>query len=148
MKRPVAYHHASHLDLPMTPMIDVVFQLIIFFLCTTRFTPLEHVLPMHLDLPGAQGAVTKVSPDLQDLTEIVIILEAHQDTVGISVNRRPVASMAELRSTLMTLGKIRLDVPIVIDPSPEVRISRVIEVYDLCREIGFVNIQFATPADR
>lgn len=103
---------------------------------------------MHLDLPGAKGAVTKVSPDLQDLTEIVIILEAHQDTVGISVNRRPVASMAELRSTLMTLGKIRLDVPIVIDPSPEVRISRVIEVYDLCREIGFVNIQFATPADR
>ncbi len=147
MKRPVAYHHASQLDLPMTPMIDVVFQLIIFFLCTTRFTPLEHVLPTRLDLPGAEGAVTKVTPDLQDLTEIVIILEDNHDTVAISVNRRPVAGMAELRSTLMTLGKIRLDVPIVVDPSPEVCISRVIEVYDVCREIGFVNVQFAAPAD-
>jgi len=147
MKRPFVSRQASQFDLPMTPMIDVVFQLIIFFLCTTRFTPMEHVLPTRLDLPGSEGSVTEVTPDLQDLTEIVVVLEGNRDQVAISINGRPVATMDELRRTLITLGKIRLDVPVIVDPSPEVRISQVIDVYDLCREVGFVRIQFAAPTN-
>jgi len=143
----MASRQTSQFDLPMTPMIDVVFQLIIFFLCTTRFTPMERVLPTRLDLPGSEGTATEVTPDLQDLTEIVVILEGNRDQLAISINGRPVATMDELRRTLMTLGRIRLDVPVIVDPSPEIRISQVIDVYDLCREIGFVRIQFAAPTN-
>ena len=146
MKRPVPYSRVSQFDLPMTPMIDVVFQLIIFFLCTTRFSPIERVLPMQLDLPGTEGLVTEVTPDIQDLTEIVIVLQGDRDKFGMTLNGRPLANLGELRSALMSLGQIRLDVPIIVDPGPDVRISSVIDVYDLCREIGFVRIQFAAPA--
>ncbi|MGQ9563273.1 MAG: ExbD/TolR family protein [Thermogutta sp.] len=146
MKRPVAYCRVSRFDLPMTPMIDVVFQLIIFFLCTTRFTPVECVLPTQLDLPGSQGNLTEVAPDLQDLSEIVIMLQGDHNNLAITLNGRPVATFDELQVALISLGKIRLDVPVIVDPSPNVRISHVIDVYDLCREIGFVRIQFAAPA--
>jgi len=147
MKRPVLYSRVSQFDLPMTPMIDVVFQLIIFFLCTTRFSPIERVLPMQLDWPGTEGLVTDVTPDIQDLTEIVIVLQGDRDSFAMTLNGRPLASLGELRSALMSLGQIRLDVPIIVDPGPDVRISNVIDVYDLCREIGFVRIQFAAPAE-
>jgi biopolymer transport protein ExbD len=38
----------------MTPMIDVTFLLLIFFLCTLRFASLEGLLPAHLPRSGGQ----------------------------------------------------------------------------------------------
>ena len=54
MRRP-PYHRDEHgrLDVKMTPMIDVIFLLLIFFVCTARFRASEEVLPTSLSLPGA-----------------------------------------------------------------------------------------------
>ena len=42
------------LDVKMTPMIDVVFLLLIFFVATASFQMVEHVLPSSLQaLPGS-----------------------------------------------------------------------------------------------
>ncbi|MEA1952290.1 MAG: biopolymer transporter ExbD, partial [Planctomycetota bacterium] len=46
MRRP-SYHREGRerLDVKMTPMIDVIFLLLIFFVCTASFQMLEEVLP-------------------------------------------------------------------------------------------------------
>ena len=147
MRRPSALTNPGNLDLPMTPMIDVVFQLIIFFLCTTRFTPLERVLPTRVDLPGTQGAHGKVTPELADLTEVIIHLERQGAKTQISLNGRPIDNEQELAASLRALGQIRLDLPVVVDPDPDVALEDVIKIYDLCREIGFVRLQFAAVAE-
>ena len=48
------------MEVKMTPMIDVIFLLLIFFVCTASFRAVEEVLPTNLSLPGAIGAE---SPD-------------------------------------------------------------------------------------
>lgn len=147
MRRPSALTNPDNLDLPMTPMIDVVFQLIIFFLCTTRFTPLERILPTQMDLPGTQGAPGKIAPELADLTEVIIHLERQGAETRISLNGRPIKHERELAASLRALGQIRLDLPVVVDPDPDVVIEEVIKIYDLCRQIGFVRLQFAAVAE-
>jgi biopolymer transport protein ExbD len=125
-------------------MIDVVFQLIIFFLCTTRFTPLEQVLPTPLDEAGGSRSVESLPPEVMNLTEVVIKLTDGQP-VKITLNNRQMANFNELGVTLRAVARVRVDVPVVIDASFEVSMQDVIQTYDLCRKLGFQRIHLAAP---
>ena len=50
--------------LRMAPMIDMIFLLLIFFLLTARFRPMENFLPLQLDLssPAEAGRSALVEP--------------------------------------------------------------------------------------
>lgn len=129
----------------MTPMIDVVFQLLIFFLCTTRFTPLEQILPTPLEQPGTAGSAEVASVELRDLEEVVIKLQAVAPGVGLTVNGRQLKDFRELRQILLAIAQIRTDVPVIIDPEARVAMQDVISAYDVCREVGFSRVLFAAP---
>lgn len=66
----MALKTSSSEELPtvnLTPMIDVVFLLIIFFMVGTQFTQSEHELP--LKLPGVGGLNAMVpAPDRREIT--------------------------------------------------------------------------------
>ncbi len=131
------------LDLPMTPMIDVVFQLIIFFLCTTSFQPLELRLPSPLNLRGSLKQAELLPPELEHLTAVVIRPIREAGTVAYVLNQERCESLKEVRSRLRDLGRIRRDIPVILDPAGEVSVETVIQVYDVCRTEGFRRIQFA-----
>jgi biopolymer transport protein ExbD len=59
------------------------------------------------------------------------------------VNQTPIASLAELRQTLAAIARIKRDVPVILDPSGDVPLGDVIDVFDLARLVGFEKIQFA-----
>lgn len=145
MKRLTVIGQRQPLDLPMTPMIDVVFQLIIFFLCTTRFTPPERVLVTPVE-PLMIGQVASPQiPQWLETLEVVIKLSEQEGKLNITMNNRNLASLDELGQLLQEIAKIRPDVPVILDPEPAVKIQHVITVYDTCREVGFLRVQFATP---
>jgi biopolymer transport protein ExbD len=52
------------LTLRMAPMIDMIFLLLIFFLLTARFRPMENFLPLQLDIssPAEAGRAALVEP--------------------------------------------------------------------------------------
>lgn len=149
MRRVYRHNGSSRgkLDLPMTPMIDVIFLLIIFFLCTASFRPPESLLPTLLNLPGSTGTVVESDPELEDLDEIVVELTWQDRRVGWRINDQPCPDLATVAARLQAVAEIQIDLPVILDIAPAVPMEYVIDVYDLCRSLGLQRVQFATPAD-
>ena len=126
----------------MTPMIDVIFQLLIFFLCTSNFIQPERLLSTNLSLPGAVQSPDALPPELIDLDEAVI--EIHTDgslywlIAGVRYD-----SLETVGATLKALSEMKSDLPVLLDIDPEIPLGNVIDVYDLCRLCGLSKVQFA-----
>ena len=72
MRRRSPFARRDSLEIKMTPMIDVVFLLLIFFVWTASFQVVEYVLPSELStLLGNQAAVD-VPPPEADFEDVVV----------------------------------------------------------------------------
>ena len=134
------------LDVAMTPMIDVVFMLLIFFVWTASFQVVELVLPSSLITDEGQGT-TELAPELEDLERVVVRMGWNGASPTWTVNEIPAASFAEVKSRLVAVARIRNTLPVLVDPESVVPLGDVIDVYDVARIAGFQNVQFATPAN-
>ncbi len=126
----------------MTPMIDVVFQLLIFFLCTASFQMAEQSLATTLPPTGA--ATYSPPKEIQELELIRIDLRQRDRNLLIRLNGNPCSSVNELRDRLRQLLTLA-ELPAVLDVSSEVEIGHVVTVYDTCLNLGLKNIHFAAP---
>lgn len=131
----------------MTPMIDMVFLLIVYFVWTSGDLAPEMLLPSRIsEQSGTAAAVTDTPPPEADFDPVVVRVLRQADSPQWSVNDQPLASLAELRDVLVNLAEIKRDAPVVLHPDANVPLGDVIDVYDLARVIGFEKIQFATTA--
>jgi len=135
------------LTLSMAPMIDVIFLLLIFFVCTASFRPPEQSLPTRVSLPGAEPAELPPDEELEDLDDLVVKLLWRDATPAWELNRRQYASLAEVRSVLEAAQRVQPGLPVILSVEPEVPIHHVIDVYDLCRLVGLERVQFAASAE-
>jgi biopolymer transport protein ExbD len=70
-------------EMDMTPMIDIVFQLLIFFLLSAKFIALEGQLSSYLPKDrGLQASFSKIEPD-----EVIFFLEWVADPVNDKTGR-------------------------------------------------------------
>lgn len=147
MRRP-PYHREGRerLDVKMTPMIDVIFLLLIFFVCTASFQMLEEVLPTNLALPGSVSAQTPPDEEIEDLDELVVEVSWRDGRPAWRINRRYYTSLGEVRGVLAAVAKVKIDLPLILDIEGEVPLENAIDVYDLCRQVGLKKIQFAASA--
>ncbi len=136
---------SASVDSMMTPMIDVVFLLLVFFLSTSSFQKLEKALPSATAAAPdtqKQGNATEqeLAKSLSDLSDVVIRIripkEASTQVVEYTVNGDTAASLAELTSRMSQLVRVQPDVPIVIDPEDNVPAGEAIRVYDIARANG------------
>ncbi|MFM9026096.1 MAG: ExbD/TolR family protein, partial [Planctomycetaceae bacterium] len=78
----------------MTPMIDVVFQLITFFMLTLKDVSVEGDFDIKMPLGPAQGAVAdELIPPIRER----ITADAEGGRSGLSMNGQPVGDFDELR---------------------------------------------------
>lgn len=131
----------------MTPMIDVIFQLLIFFLCTSNFLQPENMLTTTLALPGAIQSADAIPPELQDIDEIVIELFV-QPQLSWRMAGREYESLEAIGTTLKALGDQQPEAPIILDISGDAALGYVIDLYDLCRQCGLSRIQFAAETQK
>jgi biopolymer transport protein ExbD len=144
MRAPMG-HRDRNQTVQMTPMIDVVFQLLIFFICTASFAKLEELLPTHMLAPGtAQSSLEQ--PPTQEHEPILVRIGLAEGRPTWEIAGRQLGSLAEVRGVLGTLGGVaalRQNLPVRLMVAGDVPLGDVIDVYDLCLGIGFEKIQFA-----
>ena len=131
-------------DVAMTPMIDVVFLLLIFFVWTASFQTVELLLPSRLSVSEGRGDDSEVSPEQLDVEQVVIRITKTAETVRWIVNDESLPDLAAVGRRLAAVARVRKDIPVIVDPDDLVRLGIVIEAYDLATSHGFENIQFTT----
>lgn len=140
----------ARFDVQMTPMIDVVFQLLIFFVCTVSFQQPEKSLSASPKLTLAAGGGQSnrpVPPELEDLRQVDVGVARRDGRTEWTVNGDPCASLADVRSRLAALAKVRQFnkiVPVVLAVADEVPMADAIDVYDLALLLGYEKVQFVT----
>ena len=134
------------MDVAMTPMIDVVFMLLIFFVWTASFQVTELILPSSLLSEKSEQGNTELDPEFEDLERVVVRLGWNGNAPTWIVNDVPVGDFDSVRQRLTTVARIKSALPVLVDPDAAVPLGYVIDVYDVAREAGFENVQFATPA--
>ncbi len=146
MRLPSPYlARGEELDVTMTPLIDVVFLLLVFFLWTTSFQMVEQMLPSRLTaVAGAAPSLRDPTPPPEeDFDRVVVRVRWENGELSWQINDTVVDSLAEVQRRLQGIAAITRDAPVILHPAPEVPLGDVIDLYDVTRLLGFERIQFA-----
>lgn len=118
----------------LTPMIDVVFLLLIFFMVSTTFTKETH---LEVELPEADGEPT---PDQPDNIEILVAKDGSYRINGRAlVNRQVETLIAALRDA----GGSE-ETPLVITADANASHQAVVTAMDAAGRAGFVHLSITT----
>jgi biopolymer transport protein ExbD len=124
----------------MTPMIDVVFLLLVFFLTTASFQRIEKLLPSAVssssDSTLGESQSQPPTPPQEDIHDCVIKIKANGDRIEYQWNGLAVESLERIDDRLKAILKVRADVPIIVDPEDTIRAGDALEVYDLAKRAG------------
>src|SRR6476469_4858286 len=145
MRRPSFTTRRSPVDLQLTPMIDCVFLLMIYFIFSRHFNIAEQLLPSQLSAAAGSGAASTDTPPPPeaDFEDVVVRILWKGSTPTWAVNDTPVPSLAALRQTLAQVARIKRNAPIILHPDADVPLGDVIEVSDISRLVGFEKVKFA-----
>ncbi|QDT28713.1 Biopolymer transport protein ExbD/TolR [Gimesia panareensis] len=130
----------------MTPMIDVVFLLLIFFISASANQIREFLLPTEL----ATGSIesTETVPQEKPLGEVWLKLKRRDDQTIVELNDREYAQFDQLKQTLTELAALAPEIPVILDINEDVPLGEMIRTYDTCLAAGFQSINFATDASK
>lgn len=135
--------------LNVAPMVDIIFCLCIFFMCSFHFKQLEG--KMESWLPKDKGVFGDPVPN-PILEEVRVFMKWDPTTNSTlrKVNAQMVNSDEELGSILVeriekfkSLG--RPDTPVIVDALPEVPWKDVIKVMDICKLNKLEKVELAAP---
>lgn len=126
--------HASELGIDMTPMIDVVFQLIIFFLVSSHLVKQE--TQVQLPLPVA----TSGDKDVAEQARVTVNIVGGGDLLYAGRVVSPEELSRHLAEKLADLGK---DLEVRIRSARNVPYARVEPVMLACAQAGIWNVTFA-----
>ena len=135
------------IQIDMTPMIDCVFQLILFFMLTMHFkmphTKLDSYLPKD---KGLTDVAVKLTP--KELEEVRIRIDqdpASPDKALFYVGDHQVPDPRELAGIVQGLLAGKSDIPVTIDGQSTVHFRHVVVAADACRIAKVKEINYAPP---
>ena len=150
MRRPSIFtDRRQPLDVKMTPMIDVVFLLLIFFVWTASFHIVEHVLPSSVsEITGNESlSPNEPPPPEADFHDVIVRVLCADGRVSWRIGDEPLSDLEGVEAKLARIFQANADAPLIIDPDDATPLGAVIDVYDLSRRIGFDEVQFAAAED-
>ena len=126
--------------LNITAMIDVIFLLLIFFMCTTSFEGPESDL--NAQIPGAGK---NINP--QEFEPIRISLTSQADNLPLKCDDHPCDSFEHLR-TMLRARRAIADIPVIISGDDAVSYDLMITAMDACYETGFTRAAFSAGGEK
>lgn len=113
----------------LTPLIDAVFNLLLFFMLTSSFVLMPGI---RINLPKALTS--------EAILEKGVVVTVTEDSL-IYLNERAV-TLADLAVRLEQAAAE--DSPLLIRADRRASLGKVVEVWDLCRDIGITRVNIAT----
>ncbi len=117
-------------DVPMTPMIDVVFQLLIYFVLTFEIP--DKISQMQVWRPAPGGPPPSAQPDI-DYTRIGVyngLYTLNDKSVSLDTLQRALNQVADLNPTQ----------PIIVLATTDSRHKHLVSVLDMLAKAGLSNI--------
>lgn len=122
-------------DVNLTPLIDVVFLLLIFFMVSTTF---EHQSRIQVELPEASAEPT--TPEAESL-EIIV------DAQGRYFIGEEQVVNTQLKTLMGAIAKVigeRTDMPVIVRADANSPHQSVVTVLDATSQLGLTRISLAT----
>jgi biopolymer transport protein ExbD len=120
----------THLDetptLNLTPMIDIVFLLVIFFMVGTKFTELERKIGLKVPEVSDSGALT-AAPERR-------VVNVYRDG-AVTLDREPV-TLEQLTQQLAAARTQYADLGVLVRGDAKGEFQRVAEVLNACKQAG------------
>lgn len=124
--------HREQVTLDLTPMIDVVFQLLIFFMLSATFVVQSSI---QIELPEAQGAT-----NIDETKELSITLaygtDGPEGKGKIFLDELEVASLDEMTLIIQEKTVENSDLLVLIRPDARSDAGRLIEVLGILNSLG------------
>lgn len=128
------------LEVSLTPMIDVVFLLLIFFMVTTSFNQESAI---KINLPEASANQENTAEKMVTLTidaEGGYFISGDDGLPHQLINNEP----STLKRALIQAAGESLKIPFVISADGKTPHQAVVTAIDIAAEIGFARVTFAT----
>ncbi|MCZ6829674.1 MAG: biopolymer transporter ExbD [Gammaproteobacteria bacterium] len=129
----------EQVEVNLTPLIDVVFLLLIFFMVSTTFTKETH---LSIDLPEASG---ENSPDALEMIEILI---NEGGAYTINAQRLVDRELRTLKSAIQQISEGDTSLPLVITADAQAPHQSVVRAMDAAGQMGFVHLSITTMQPR
>ena len=127
---PLKTHHDEQPTLNLTPMIDIVFLLIIFFMVGTKFTELERKIGLKVPEVADRGALS-AAPQRR-------IVNVYRDG-AVTLDKTPV-TLDELTTQLATARSQYSDLGVLIRGDARGEFQLVASVLNACKQAGIRNM--------
>ena len=134
---------AGSIELKMTPMIDVVFLLLVFFVWTSSFELPEFDLPGSIAMPPIGSIDTSSETPPEAFDEIILRLSRHDAELRIEMNGNLIRDQKTLTGKLTEIVTLGVQPPVIVDPADDVTMEWAVSVYDAARSAGIDRVLFA-----
>jgi len=131
----------------VVPMVDVIFCLCVFFMCSMKFKQLEGKFDSWLPKDkGNQGTPS----DIQE-TRVALFWDVDKQKTRRQFGSRVVEDDAELETLIKSAHedfvlKNKPEAPVIIDGDARIPWKDVIDVVNICKKLQIDNIEFALGA--
>ena len=135
------------LEIAMTPMIDVIFLLLVFFLATSSLRMAEQLLPSGVsEVASGQAASDEPPPEVtpEMLDQVIVKIDGAETGDSLWFNGAQLSGWDELREHFRRIAGLQTDLPVVIDPTPQTPARSVVRAYDWARAAGLPRVYLAT----
>lgn len=131
-----SHQQQEPLNINLTPLIDVVFLLLIFFMVTTTFT---RETQLEVSLPEASSA--QATNQQQDRIDIVINVDGLFSVNGQALVN---AQIETLRRAIIELVGEERQIPYVITADAQTPHQAVVSAMDVAGQLGFSQLSITT----
>ncbi len=137
-------------EINVVPMVDVIFCLCLFFMCSMHFKQLEGKIETWLPKDRGVNAGPPASVVLEEIR--VFMRWTESGTVRKVGNRSPAGSDEELMAVIVQMADDykragKSEFPVLIDALGDVPWQDVIHVLDMCKVANLERIEFAAPME-
>ena len=127
------HRKAEELDVNITPLVDVVFLLLIFFMVSTTF---DRQSELNIELPEASGEITE-----SEVVDVEIFIK--QDGKFIINDTAVSSNIDSLLRALREAAGDNSDPRVIISADKETTHQAVMTAMDAARQMGFIHITFS-----